>query len=594
MKGPPAPRPKFDTLNAALAAAAEDSSGLTFVNLREEEQLLPWAEVYRRARRAASALLKLGIRQGDRVVVILPTGPSFMDAFFGTLLAGAVPVPLYPPLRLGRLDEYHSATARMVKLVGARVVVSDSRLRRLLGKAIEASRPELGCTTAEALIDETSEAEACPHALCLIQFSSGSTVDPKPVALSQENLLAQCAILNSVINASATGREVGVSWLPLYHDMGLIGCLLSAVYYPAPLVLIPPENFLARPALWLRAISRHRGTASAAPSFGYSLCVHRIKDAELQGVDLSSWRIALNGAEPVSMNVMRKFGKRFSNWGFNSRALTPGYGLAEATLAVTYSAPERPVQALSIDPLELARQGEARDGNFEIASVGPPVPGVEVEVRGEAGEALPERRVGNIFVRGPSVMVAYFGNPRATARALQDGWLDTGDLGFVENGELYICGRAKDLVIIRGANHQPQEFEACVDSLEGVRTGCVVALGFTPAGGDSEELLILAERAPRKHVVHMTPETGAGCTTSEERIRKAVLDGTGVRAHTVKILEPGTLPRTSSGKMRRREALRRFLSNELEPPQPVNVVRLAGKLVQSALAYAKIGLSREG
>jgi len=594
MKGPPAPRPKFETLNDALAAAAADSSGLTFVNIREEEQVLPWAEVYRRARRAASALIRLGIRRGDRVVVILPTGPSFMDAFFGTLLAGAVPVPLYPPLRLGRLDEYHAATARMVMLVGARVVVSDARLRRLLGKAIEASRPALGCITAEALIDDTDEAEAQPHSLCLIQFSSGSTVDPKPVALSQENLLAQCAILNSVINASATEREVGVSWLPLYHDMGLIGCLLSAVYYPAPLVLIPPENFLARPSLWPRAISRHRGTASAAPSFGYSLCLHRIKDAELEGVDLSSWRIALNGAEPVSMKVMRKFGKRFSAWGFNPRALTPGYGLAEATLAVTYSAPERPVQALSIDPLELARQGEARDGNFEIASVGPPVPGVEVEVRGERGEALPERRVGNIFVRGPSVMVGYFGNPRATARALQGGWLDTGDLGFVENGELYICGRAKDLVIIRGANHQPQEFEACVDSLDGVRTGCVVALGFTPEGGDAEELLILAERAPRKRIVHLAPETGAGCTNLEERIRKAVLDGTGVRAHTVKILEPGTLPRTSSGKMRRREALRRFLSNELAPPQPVNVLRLAGKLVQSALAYAKIELGREG
>ena len=267
MKGPPAPSPKFATLNAALAAAGDDS-GLTFVDMREEEQHLSWREVYRRARRAASVLLKLGIRRGDRIAVILPTGPSFVDAFFGTLLAGAVPVPLYPHLRLGRLDEYHSATARMIKLVGARLVISDWRVRRLLGKAMEASRPDLGCHTADTLIAETDEAEAQPHHLALIQFSSGSTVDPKPVALSQGNLLAQCAVLNSMINASATAHEVGVSWLPLYHDMGLIGCLLSAVYYPAPLVLIPPEDFLARPALWLRAISRHRGTASAAPSFG--------------------------------------------------------------------------------------------------------------------------------------------------------------------------------------------------------------------------------------------------------------------------------------------------------------------------------------
>lgn len=514
--------------------------------------------------------------------MILPTGPSFVDAFFGTLLAGAVPVPLYPPLRLGRLDEYHSATVRMVNLVGARLVISDSRVRRLLGRAIEASRPDLGCHTADALIAETDEAEARPHDLALIQFSSGSTVDPKPVALSQGNLLAQCASLNSMINASATAHEVGVSWLPLYHDMGLIGCLLSAVYYPAPLVLIPPENFLARPALWLRAISRHRGTASAAPSFAYSLCAHRIKDAELDGVDLSSWRTALNGAEPISMKVMRNFARRFRAWGFNPRALRPAYGLAEATLAVTSSAPERPVQALSVDSLELARRGQVRSGSFEIASVGPPVPGVEVQIRSQRGIVLPERRAGRIFVRGPSVMMEYFGNRKATARTLIDGWLDTGDLGFVEKGELYICGRAKDVVIIRGANHQPQEFESCVDSLEGVRTGCVVALGFTPEGADGEELLILAERHPRGSSVNL-----------EETIRKAVLDGTGVRAHTVKILQPGTLPRTSSGKMRRREALRRFLSGELSAPQPVNILRLAGKLLQSTLAFAKMELSRE-
>src|SRR5258708_6821072 len=277
-------------------------------------------------------------------------------------------------------------------------------------------------------------------------------MDPNPFAVSQGTRLVRCAILNWMINASATAPEVGVSCLPLSHDMGVIGCLLSAVSYPAPLVLIPPENFLARPALWLRAISRHRGTASAAPSFGNSLCAHRIKDAELDGVDLSSWRIALNGAEPVSMKVMRTFARRFQAWGFNPRVLTPGYGLAEPTLAVTYCVPERPAPALSID------------------------------------------------------------------------------------------------------------------SLEGVRTGCVVALGFTPEGADVEELLILAERGPRGASVNL-----------EERIRKAVLDGTGVRAHTVKILDPGTLPRTSSGKMRRREALRRFLSDELSAPQPVNVLRLAGK-----------------
>ncbi len=582
MKGPPAPNPKFSSLSAALAGAAKSEVGLTFMDLREEEQRVTWREVYRRARRAAATLLRAGLRRGDRVALILPTGPEFMDAFFGSLLAGTVPVPLYPPLRLGKLDEYHAATSRMIKLVGARVVVSDSRVRRLLGESMEAARPEQGCWTANELLGGNGEAEAAPNDVALIQFSSGSTVDPKPVALSQGNLLAQCAIMHSVIHAAGPGSDVGVSWLPLYHDMGLIGCLLNAVYYPAPLVLIPPENFLARPALWLRAISRHRATASAAPSFGYSLCVHRVKDEEMRGVDLSSWRIALNGAEPVSTRVMRSFAQRFEPWGFKPRALTPGYGLAEASLAVTYSAPERPVRALSVDSADLARLGVVRPGLFEIASVGPPVAGVEVEVRGERGAELPERRVGRIFVRGPSIMVGYFGNPAATASAVHNRWLDTGDLGFFADGELFVCGRSKDLVIIRGANHQPQEFESCLEGLKGVRTGCAVALGFTPQGADGEELLILAERS-RAPVPNL-----------EERIREVVLNGTGIRAHTVVILEPGTLPRTSSGKLRRSEALRRFLAAELKPPSPVNPLRMARHLLRSAVAFTKIEFNSEG
>ncbi len=582
MKGPPAPRPKFSSLSEALAAAASSDAGLTFVDLREEEQFVPWREVYRRARRAAARLLQAGLRPGDRVALILPTRPEFMDAFFGSLLAGTVPVPLYPPLRLGKLEEYHATTSRMIKLVGARLVVSDLRVRRLLGESVERARPERGCWTADELLRTDQEAEAAPHQLALIQFSSGSTVDPKPVALSQENLLAQCAIMNSVLQAAGVGSDVGVSWLPLYHDMGLIGCLLNALYYPAPLVLIPPELFLARPALWLRAISRHRATASAAPSFAYSFCAHRIKDEELTGVDLSSWRIALNGAEPVSTRAMHAFTRRFEPWGFNPRALTPGYGLAEASLAVTYSTPTRPARTLGIDSMALARRGEVRPGSFEIASVGPPVAGVEVEVRDHRGAALPERRVGRIFVRGPSVMIGYFGNPAATSAAVRDGWLDTGDLGFAAEDELFVCGRSKDLVIIRGANHQPQEFESALDGLNGVRAGCAVALGFTPPGAEGEQLLILAEKA-RAPVLDLA-----------ERIRKAILDATGIRAHAVVVLDPGTLPRTSSGKLRRGEALRRFLAGELKPPHPVNPIRMARHLFRSAVAFAKMEFNREG
>jgi acyl-CoA synthetase (AMP-forming)/AMP-acid ligase II len=421
-----------------------------------------------------------------------------------------------------------------------------------------------------------------PEALALIQFSSGSTVDPKPVALRHAHLMAQLAALEAELPPPTDVTPVGVCWLPLYHDMGLIGCLLSAVYYPGRMVLIPPEVFLARPALWLRALSRHRGFVSPAPNFAYGLCLKRVKDAEMEGVDLSHWRHALNGAEPVSLETLRRFSERFSRWGFQAGALRPVYGLSEASLAVAFPPVGRGPRALGVDARVLATERRVVDGSREVVSVGRPVPGCEVRVRDELGYELPERRVGRVFARGPSVMECYFGHPEATERALDaEGWLDTGDLGFEADGELFLTGRAKDLVIIRGANHAPQEFEECLEGVEGLRTGCAVALGFTPEGEQDEALLLLAEHAP-----------GAAVEGLEERVREAVLAGTGVRAHTVRVLEPGTLPRTSSGKLRRAEALRRYLAGELTAPRKVGMMGLAVEMAKSALAFVRAG--REG
>ena len=311
------------------------------------------------------------------------------------------------------------------------------------------------------------------------------------MALSQANLVAQVESLMGIIEP--TRADVLVSWLPLYHDMGLIGCLLGAAGYPGPLVLIPPEHFLARPALWLRAIGRHRGTISAAPHFAYAYATERVRDGDLDGLSLRSWRIALDGAEPVTVGALQRFAARFAPLGFDPGALMPVYGLSEASLAVTFSPPGRPPLAEGLDPARLA-EGEVVPGRREVVSVGRPVPGVEVEVRDGEGAPLPERRLGRIHVRGPSVMQGYLGDEGATARALRDGWLDTGDLGFHAGGELFVHGRAKDLVIVRGANHAPEEFESALAGIEGLRPGCAVALGFVPQDGDGEELLVLAER----------------------------------------------------------------------------------------------------
>jgi acyl-CoA synthetase (AMP-forming)/AMP-acid ligase II len=555
VKGPPLAPPEVETVNAALVRAASSRFGLVLVDVHEQERRVSWHEVHARARRMAAALLERGVKAGETVAIVLPTGSDFMDAFFGTLLAGAVPVPLYPPVRLGRMSEYVESTARMIELTHARCVLSDRRVRMLLGGAIERARPLLGCLTVAELMHGRNEAEESvgPESLGVVQFSSGSTVDPKPVALSHANLVAQLAILKAVMPNLDNAADRGVSWLPLYHDMGLIGCLLEAIYWPGDLVLLPPEGFLARPALWLRAISRYGGAVSPAPNFAYGVCLKRVRDEELHGVDLGCWRYALNGAEPVSVSLQRRFVERFSRIGFCAESLLPVYGLSEASLAVTFT--ERAAMRRSVD----------RDGR-EFASVGRPVPGTEIDVRS-----------GRIWVRGPSVMTGYFSNPGASARALVDDWLDTGDLGFIDGGELFVTGRAKDVVIIRGANYAPQAFEECLDELEGVRAGCAVAVGYVPKDGDSEALLLLVE--------------GEGAELAA-RVVSAIVERTAIRPHRVEVLSPGTLPRTSSGKLRRQEALRRYLAGELSPAKAVNSLNVAAEIAKSMVSFAKRRLGR--
>jgi acyl-CoA synthetase (AMP-forming)/AMP-acid ligase II len=578
LRGPPQPPARHETLGHALARAARHPSGVTFVDLAERETLLPWAEVRARAERAAAALAAMGVERGDRVAIVLRTEPAFLDAFFGAWLAGAVPVPLYPPVRLGRMEEYLAATGRMIAVSGARLVLSRGGVRRLLGEAVLRGGPPLGCRDAGdlAAVPARLAREPSPAELGLVQFSSGSTVEPKPAALTHAALAAHA---DALVAATSPGpADVLVSWLPLYHDMGLIGGLLAAMSYPGPLVLLAPEHFLARPALWLRAVARHRGTISAAPSFAYAYAADRVQDAELARCSLATWRLALDGAEPVSADAMRRFAARFGPFGFEPGALVPVYGLSEAALAVTFARPGRVPAGTRVDAARLAREGIVAPGDREVVPVGTPVPGVELEVRDARGRGVGEGRLGRIFVRGPSLMREYLGDAASTGRALRDGWLDTGDLGFVAGGELHVHGRAKDVVIVRGANHAPEEFEAALVGVPGVRRGCAVAAGFVPEGGDGEALLVLVERAKG------AAEDGAAVDAA---VRRAVLERTGVAPHTVVVLAPGALPRTSSGKLRRREALARFLAGRLSPPPAATALRLAVAAARSQLAFAR-------
>ena len=569
-----------------LERAAATDAVARFMDRRERETELTWGEVHRRALDVAGGLVDLGVRPGDRVALILPTCPGFFDAFFGAMMAGAVPVPVYPPVRLGRLDEYHQRTARMLQSVEARVVITDRRVRRVLGRTAELARPELGVVRVDELprLPLAAPPLVGPDDAAFIQLSSGTTMEPKPIRLTHRQVLANVgAILGVILEAHPERgglRHSGVCWLPLYHDMGLVGCVMTAVVHAGDLTLIPPELFVARPGVWLRTISRHRATISPAPNFAYGLCADRVTDEELDGVDLSCWRVALNGAEPVTPRVLQRFVDRFEPYGLAPEAVTPVYGLAEATLAVTFSPLARPFAWRAFDRERLSEQGEAREqpAGFPLVSLGCPLPGFSLRVVDEVGCEVAEGRVGRVLARGPSVMQAYHGRPRATAETLRDGWLDTGDQGFVLDGELYLHGRAKDLIILNGRNHAPQDIEQCLDDMPDVRTGCAAAVGFVPPGGDGEQLAVLAERASDSRVdaAHL-----------QDQIELRVLERTGLRAWSVEVLEPGTLPRTSSGKIRRAEALRQYQRGSLRPPAPVSAVRMIGAMVESRLAMGR-------
>ena len=563
--------------------ALEDcvDQGARFVARGGEATLHPYRDVLARAKAAAGALQALGLRPGDRVAIVLNTSIEFFDAYLGVQLAGGVPAALYPPLRFGKLDEYFERTRRMLDKIGARYLVTDSRIRAILGPAAE------GVRSLEAVLDAAQLGEGAawtrvdpaPGEPALLQFSSGTTLEPKAVVITHANLLANLAMIDSFFGgfSQAEVTQGGVCWLPLYHDMGLLGNMYIGLYHPGTVTYITPDHFIARPAIWLQTLARYRSVISAAPDFAYGLCTAKVKDAEMEGVDLSGWRIAFNGAEPISVGTLDAFARRFERWGFRPETMTPVYGLAEAGLAVSFSDPRARPLVSEFDERALSARGEAKRGDGrKLVSVGRAVPGLEVAIHDESGHPRADERIGRIRVRGASITPGYFNDPELSARTIRDGWLDTGDLGFVHDGQLYISGRAKDLIIVRGRNLAPAQVEELLRDVEGLRAGCCVAVGCP--GEDGERLVVLAERARAQ------PRPDPSVVAE---VRDRVVAGLGLLPAHVVLLEPGTLPRTSSGKLRRAEALRLFLAGELRPPLRMGPLRMAREWGRSRLAWMR-------
>jgi acyl-CoA synthetase (AMP-forming)/AMP-acid ligase II len=370
-------------------------------------------------------------------------------------------------------------------------------------------------------------------------------------------------ILDAIHRAfpESDGRDwTGVSWLPLYHDMGLIGCIIPALLHDADLALIRPEDFIGRPALWIRALSKYKAIISTAPNFAYALCTQRIADADLKGVDLSHWKVALNGAEAIQPDTLKAFAERFEPLGFRPEAPTPVYGLSEAALGVCFSDFNQVFRTLN----------HAEHGT--LVSCGKPLPGFSVQIRDPQGAEVSTGRRGAIWIQGPSLMEGYLDQPELTAKVLENGWLNTGDLGLLDQGELFIVGRSTDLIILNGRNHAPDAIEIALDGLLGLRRGCVAAVGFRPEGEHTDRLLVFVEedKIASADVLH----------SLEKRCESAILNTVQLRANVLR-LPPGSLPRTSSGKIRRQEALLQFQAGTLLPPEKMGALKILGALWDS-------------
>ncbi len=543
------------------------------------------------AARVAGRLMREGLSRGDTVALMLPTGLEYFCGFYGILTAGGIPVPIYPPARLDQIEDHLRRHARILENAGTvfLITVPEGRTAaRLLRALVGPLRAVLTLEGLDAEPPLTGRARPGPADIAFLQYTSGSTGDPKGVILSHADLLANIRAMGTAIGVRPDDRFV--SWLPLYHDMGLIGAWLSSLYYGLPLVSLSPLAFLARPLRWLKAIQDHRGTLSAAPNFAYELCLSRISDQELAGLDLSSWRWAFNGAEPVSPDTLRRFAERFAPCGLRPEALAPVYGLAESAVGLAFPPPDRGPLIDRIDRGLLARSGEAVQlscegpGTLEVVACGRPLPGYRVRAIDAGGRALPERREGLLEFQGPSATRGYYRNPAATAALIRDGWHNTGDRAYLADGEIYLTGRVKDLIIRGGRNLYPYELEQAVGALPGVRKGCVAAFAAADPLHGSERLVLVAETRERD------PARRAELMRT---VRECTLEILDLPPDEIVLAPPRSVLKTSSGKLRRAATRELYLSGRLESgaPGPIRqILRIGASGLWAAALRALRGL----
>lgn len=513
------------------------------------EQTVTYSMLDRQARAVAASLLERGLQPGNGVAIMLPTGVDYFFCFLGILLAGGVPVPIYPPARASQIEDHLRRHAGILSnaLVDTLITVQQAKPIALLMKPQVRTLKHV--VTPGELAHAGSPAflhRAKPQEIALLQYTSGSTGNPKGVIVTHANLLTNIRAMGRALRA--TPNDVFVSWLPLYHDMGLIGAWMGSLIYGFKYPLMSPLAFLARPDRWLWTIHRHGGTLSGGPNFCYELCLRRADDAQLEGLDLSSWRVAFNGAEPVSPETMAAFTKRFARYGFKPEAMSPVYGLAEATLGVAFSPPGRGPKLDHVDRAAFSRSGralavpETQPDALTFVACGHPLIGHQMRVVDGSDRELGERQEGHVQFSGPSSTSGYYRNPEQTRQLLHGQWLDTGDYGYIAEGELYITGRVKDIIIRAGRNLYPYELEEAVGHLEGIRKGCVAVFGSRDERSGTERIIVLAETrvtdpAERERL--------------SARINELAMELISMPVDEVVLAPPQSVLKTSSGKIRR-------------------------------------------
>ncbi len=498
----------------------------------------------------SKGLINAGIEPGDCVAIMLPTSTDYFYSFFGILYARAIPVPIYPPARVQQIEDHLNRHASILNNSQAKILITVPEAKPL-ARLLQLQVPSvIAVVTAEDLVVDSLNipdvGEAAINDIAFLQYTSGSTGVPKGVTLTHSNLLANIRAMGKIIGAKSD--DVFVSWLPVYHDMGLIGAWLGSLYHAIPLVIMSPLTFLTKPHRWLWAIHRHRGTLSPAPNFAYELCVARIKEKDLEGLDLSSWRLSWNGAEPVSPKSIKKFTERYAKYGFKPEAMSPVYGLAESSVGLTFPIKERQPRIEYFDREALSHYGQAiitneQDSNaIPFIGLGYPLPEHQIRIVDQLGRELPDGEEGSLEFQGPSATQGYYRNPEQTKILYHDDWLVTGDRAFTLGGELFITGRSKDIIIKAGRNIYPHELEQAVAGINGIRKGCVAAFGFQDCKTGTEKLVVVAE----------SRETDQGKIKQfKKKINQLALSLLGNPVDDILIGPPHAIPKTSSGKIRR-------------------------------------------